>query len=224
MFLTKKHLSRRTLLKGAGVSLALPLLDAMIPAATALSQTAAAQEAAHGILLHSSRRDHGQHVPWREDGQLDAQRFGCGLQARSDHEVARTYKKYVTSFGNLKNDAMVGGVHSRASRNLAERGEAGARRPAPKWPRLSIRSLPTISVRARHCRHWNWLRRRRFRRRLAAALAAITARRCRSATRHSRCRWNSIRVRFSSSCLAKGHQRGARCDLAAEREPAGSHQ
>src|SRR5687768_13403294 len=35
MFLTKKHLSRRTVLKGAGVSLALPLLDAMIPGATA---------------------------------------------------------------------------------------------------------------------------------------------------------------------------------------------
>jgi hypothetical protein len=33
MFSTK-HLSRRTLLKGAGVGLALPLLDAMIPAAT----------------------------------------------------------------------------------------------------------------------------------------------------------------------------------------------
>jgi len=37
MFLTKKHLSRRALLRGAGVSLALPLLDAMIPVATALS-------------------------------------------------------------------------------------------------------------------------------------------------------------------------------------------
>jgi hypothetical protein len=32
MFLTRKHLSRRTLLKGAGASIALPLLDAMIPA------------------------------------------------------------------------------------------------------------------------------------------------------------------------------------------------
>ena len=32
MFLTKRHLSRRTVLKGAGVTLALPLLDAMIPA------------------------------------------------------------------------------------------------------------------------------------------------------------------------------------------------
>jgi hypothetical protein len=41
MFLFKKHLSRRTLLKGAGASLALPLLDAMVPAGTALAQTAA---------------------------------------------------------------------------------------------------------------------------------------------------------------------------------------
>jgi uncharacterized protein DUF1552 len=42
MFITKKHLPRRTFLKGAGVALALPLLDAMIPAGTALSKTAAA--------------------------------------------------------------------------------------------------------------------------------------------------------------------------------------
>jgi uncharacterized protein DUF1552 len=32
-YLTKKHLSRRTLLRGAGVALALPLLESMIPAA-----------------------------------------------------------------------------------------------------------------------------------------------------------------------------------------------
>src|ERR1700755_716399 len=41
MFITKKHLSRRTVLRGAGATLALPLLDAMIPASTALAQTAA---------------------------------------------------------------------------------------------------------------------------------------------------------------------------------------
>ena len=39
MFISKKHLSRRTLLKGAGAAIALPLLDAMIPASTALAQT-----------------------------------------------------------------------------------------------------------------------------------------------------------------------------------------
>jgi hypothetical protein len=41
MFITKKHLPRRTFLRGMGVTLALPLLDAMIPARTLLAQTAA---------------------------------------------------------------------------------------------------------------------------------------------------------------------------------------
>src|ERR1700739_4806089 len=41
MFLTKKHLARRTFLRGAGVTLALPLLDSMIPAQTPLIKTAA---------------------------------------------------------------------------------------------------------------------------------------------------------------------------------------
>jgi hypothetical protein len=35
MFISKKYLSRRTVLKGAGASIALPMLDAMIPAASA---------------------------------------------------------------------------------------------------------------------------------------------------------------------------------------------
>ena len=41
MFISKKHLSRRTLLRGAGTAVALPLLESMIPAQTALAQTAA---------------------------------------------------------------------------------------------------------------------------------------------------------------------------------------
>src|SRR5919108_1836084 len=40
MYLTRKHLPRRAVLKGLGVSLSLPLLDAMIPAAGASAQTA----------------------------------------------------------------------------------------------------------------------------------------------------------------------------------------
>src|SRR5882672_11949747 len=42
MFISKKHLTRRTMLKGAGAVIALPLLDAMIPAGTAWAKTAAA--------------------------------------------------------------------------------------------------------------------------------------------------------------------------------------
>jgi hypothetical protein len=41
MFITKKHMPRRAFLQGAGVTLGLPLLSAMIPAQTALAQTAA---------------------------------------------------------------------------------------------------------------------------------------------------------------------------------------
>ncbi len=39
MFITKKHIPRRAFLRGAGVTLALPLLDSMIPAQTPLSKT-----------------------------------------------------------------------------------------------------------------------------------------------------------------------------------------
>ena len=42
MFITKKHLSRRTVLRGLGATIALPLLDAMVPALTAQGKTAAA--------------------------------------------------------------------------------------------------------------------------------------------------------------------------------------
>ena len=41
MFITKKSLPRRTFIKGVGVTLALPLLDAMIPARTLWAQTPA---------------------------------------------------------------------------------------------------------------------------------------------------------------------------------------
>lgn len=51
MFITKKHLSRRVLLRGLGTSIALPLLDAMIPAATAWAQTAANPQARLGYVF-----------------------------------------------------------------------------------------------------------------------------------------------------------------------------
>src|SRR5688500_13041190 len=50
MFLTRKHLDRRTFLQGIGVGLALPLLDAMVPARTLLAQTAAAGRARLGFV------------------------------------------------------------------------------------------------------------------------------------------------------------------------------
>src|SRR5688572_31819737 len=42
MFIAKKHIARRTFLRGAGVTLALPLLESMVPALTPTRLTAAA--------------------------------------------------------------------------------------------------------------------------------------------------------------------------------------
>ena len=44
MFITKKHISRRTVLKGMGATMALPLLEAMVPARTRSAQAAAARK------------------------------------------------------------------------------------------------------------------------------------------------------------------------------------
>jgi hypothetical protein len=62
MFLFKKQLSRRTVLKGAGATIALPLLDAMLPAGTALAQTAAAPAPRLGFIYfpHGALQDEWQ--------------------------------------------------------------------------------------------------------------------------------------------------------------------
>ena len=62
MYLTKKHISRRTMIRGMGATIALPFLDAMVPARTLLAKTAAAGktrlsciEMVHGAAGSSAR-------------------------------------------------------------------------------------------------------------------------------------------------------------------------
>ncbi len=111
-FLTKKHLSRRTALKGLGVAVGLPLLDAMIPAATALEKTAAARKIRagffyipHGAIMgntaHGAAMDH-----WTPSGS------GADFKLSSIMEPLEKYKRYVTSVGNLENAASDGSVHT----------------------------------------------------------------------------------------------------------------
>src|SRR5687767_87098 len=50
MFITKSFISRRTVLKGVGATLALPLLDAMVPALTPVVRTAAAPQRRLGCV------------------------------------------------------------------------------------------------------------------------------------------------------------------------------
>src|ERR1700686_917552 len=99
MFITKKHLSRRTLLKGAGVTLALPLLDAMIPAATALAQTAAARKLRAGFFYipHGAIMGNTSHGPamdkWTPSGS------GVDFKLSPILASLEPYKKHVSSFG-----------------------------------------------------------------------------------------------------------------------------
>jgi hypothetical protein len=66
MIITKKALPRRTFLRGLQATLALPLLDAMIPAATALAQTAAKPVRRLGFVYIPMGCDHGR---WTPNGQ-----------------------------------------------------------------------------------------------------------------------------------------------------------
>ena len=96
MFLTKKHLSRRTVLKGAGVAIALPLLDAMIPASTAWANTAAAIKPRLGFVYFP----HGA-----------VQKFWVPKGTGKDFEFSRILKPlesvrdYVTVVTNIRNKA-----------------------------------------------------------------------------------------------------------------------
>jgi uncharacterized protein DUF1552 len=112
MYLTKKHLSRRTVLKAAGVSLSLPFLDAMIPAGTALAQTAAAAKLRAGFFYwpHGAIQWNTPYGPemdhWTPSGAGESFKLSPIL------EPLEAYKRYVTSFGHLENKAPQGSVHT----------------------------------------------------------------------------------------------------------------
>jgi hypothetical protein len=112
MFITKKHLSRRTVLKGAGVTLALPFLEAMVPAATALAQTAASPKLRagffyipHGAIMYNTA--HGPAMDrWTPSGS------GVDFKLNAIMQPLEPFKKYVSSVGNLVNEASAGSVHT----------------------------------------------------------------------------------------------------------------
>jgi hypothetical protein len=112
MFITKKHISRRAVLKGAGVTLGLPFLDAMVPAGTALAQTAAVPKMRTGFfyLPHGAIMGNTSHGPaadrWTPSGS------GANFKLSPILSSLEPYKKYVSSFGNLENAATAGSVHT----------------------------------------------------------------------------------------------------------------
>ena len=101
MFLTRKHLSRRTLLKGAGASIALPLLDAMIPAGTAMAQTAAAPQPRLGFVYfpHGALQDEWQ-----------PKKTGEGFEFPFILKPLEPLHEYLTLVSGLRNKAGEGGT------------------------------------------------------------------------------------------------------------------
>lgn len=96
MFITKKHLSRRTMLKGAGVSLGLPLLDAMIPAGTALADTAAVAPPRMGFIYFPHGAVMSNWVPAST---------GTDFKISPILEPLDPYRQYMTIVSGLRNKA-----------------------------------------------------------------------------------------------------------------------
>jgi hypothetical protein len=93
-FLTRKHLSRRAVLKGAGATIALPLLDAMIPARTALAQTVAASSPRLGFVYfpHGALQDEWQ-----------PKQVGRAFDFPFIIEPLKPFREYVTVVTGLRN-------------------------------------------------------------------------------------------------------------------------
>jgi hypothetical protein len=96
MFITKKHLSRRTMLKGAGISLGLPLLDAMIPAGTALADTAAVAPPRMGFVYFPHGAVMSNWVPTAT---------GTDFKISPILEPLDPYRQYMTVVSGLRNKA-----------------------------------------------------------------------------------------------------------------------
>src|SRR5271170_75668 len=71
MFISKKFIPRRTFLRGAGVTLALPLLDSMVPAQTPLNKTAAAPVRRFVGIWHPHGAAPGYWSPQQEGANFD---------------------------------------------------------------------------------------------------------------------------------------------------------
>ena len=74
MIIKKMSLPRRTFLRGLGTTLALPLLDAMVPAATAIAKTAAKPASRLGFIYIPNGANMRQWTPGGDGGALTLSR------------------------------------------------------------------------------------------------------------------------------------------------------
>src|SRR5947199_3269314 len=102
MYIAKKHISRRTLLRGMGVTVALPLLDAMVPARTVFAKTAAGASASKTRLVcmemvHGSA---GSTAFGVKKNLFAPARAGRGFEFTPTLEPLAAYREHVTIISN----------------------------------------------------------------------------------------------------------------------------
>jgi len=90
VFVPKKHLPRRTFLRGTGTALALPLLDAMVPALTAERLTDAAPVRRLGFIYFPLGVDRDRWRPGGEGSGYEASEALAPLAAHRDKFVVLT--------------------------------------------------------------------------------------------------------------------------------------
>jgi len=129
MFISKKAMLRRTFLRGAGAALALPLLDAMVPALANAAETASANIPRLGYFYVPN----GMHMPLWKPKTPGA---GSAFELSTILQGLAPVKEYVTVLGGLNNYSAGlgdgGGPHTRnqsawLSGVLAKPGEAEVR-------------------------------------------------------------------------------------------------
>jgi hypothetical protein len=123
MFIAKQHLSRRAVLKGLGVTLSLPLLDAMVPAATAMARTAAAKGRVRLVALEmvhgaAGSTNYGAKVNLWSPEAVGAQ-FDLSPTSLAPLEPFRDYLTIVSNTDCRQAEAFttpeIGGDHFRAA-------------------------------------------------------------------------------------------------------------
>lgn len=107
MFLTRRSLPRRTLLRGAGLSIGLPLLDAMLPAATPERLTPGAPVRRLGFIMYPLGVDQAR---WKPKGEGSGYQLSEALQPLAPH-----HEKFVVITGLSSDpDRTKAGFHDRA--------------------------------------------------------------------------------------------------------------
>jgi hypothetical protein len=87
MFITKRHIPRRTFLRGVGTTLALPLLESMLPAQTPLRQTAASPAKRFVGIWHPHGAAPGYWSPVQEGANFDFSFITKPLEPYRDRTV-----------------------------------------------------------------------------------------------------------------------------------------